>query len=299
MKLRVLIIIIALLTSAKVFSQVKPTLMVFPSDNLLSDMGYGEWVDDMGAEKFVRHYQKALLNNDLKSCITKIEELFSDRDFNLVSLQYANTQNTGRGNRRGTSVVTYDVRLELEYEIVKQGPRDILNFKLRALDAYSGEPFSTVAGESAPAIGATTASLLYEAVIDKFDKFAEGIQRFFDNTNELGRLSRLYIEATEEVVLPKGLKLVVETWLKQNCVNGQFQFSQGQNGIFLEYKNARMPILAPDGSNLDASNFYQGLVDVLSAKYGEYNVELMYGIDFNGSDGGNLGDAFIQFSQKE
>lgn len=292
MKLRFFIIIIALLTSANVFSQVKPKVMVFPSNRLLKNMGFLEIVDDMGERVQIPNYHDALLDDDLADCIAKINEMFAKRDFRLEDLNQRLQDIQGKKGKR----VEYDIRVELSYTMSKQGPRDILQFTLEAFDAYSGESFSTTSGESKPAIGASKVSLLQEAVVDRFDYFADGMQQYFETVQETGRYSRLTIEAADGVELPDNLEIIVNKWLKQNCVNGKFHLDVWDETT-LSYSNAKMPLFDAERSDLDAYHFYHPLAEILGNQLDGYNVSHRASAKNSGSRGNILGDAYMLISQ--
>ncbi|MBO4851208.1 MAG: hypothetical protein J5529_09960 [Prevotella sp.] len=216
----------------------------------------------------------------MKACISKISEMFNDRGFPLTMLE------AQLRNAQGRSIpITIDLRLELNYKINKQGPRDILYFELSAIDAYSSKQVGATSGQSKPAIGETKVNLLQEAVIDKIDKFAADLDSYFESLAQSGRESRLTIES--ENPLPDDLIDVVEEWLSANCVNGVFSTDNIDDNI-IQVSQAMMPLYGPNGKSLDARNFYRPLRNVLTNQ--GLNVKQVASKNASFSVGGTLGD---------
>lgn len=277
----IFIVVCLLMFSMQAFGQAKkPQLVVVPSDALMNQMGLLDKVDDMGEINYVQNYKEAFLNTDLKACISKISELFNDRGFPLTMLE------AQLRNAQGRSIpITIDLRLELNYKINKQGPRDILYFELSAIDAYSSKQVGATSGQSKPAIGETKVNLLQEAVLDKMDKFAADLDTYFESLAQSGRESRLTIES--ENPLPDDLIDVVEDWLNENCVNGAYSTDNVDDNI-IQVSQAMMPLYGPNGKPLDARRFYSPLRAIIANQ--GLNVKQKAGKDTSFSVGGTLGD---------
>ncbi len=278
--------------SVEAFGQAKkPRLIVIPSDALLMQMGLLEGTDDMGEMNYVQNYKQAFLDTDLKACIAKISELFQDRGFPLTMLEAELRRVQGKN-----LVIPVDVRLELNYKNNKQGPRDVLYFELTGLDAYSSKQVAGSSGQSKPAIGETKVNLLQEAVIDKIDKFANDIQTYFEGLADVGRESRLTIEA-DDIELPSEVEDLVDIWLQKNCVKGSFSIDEVDETV-IRVSQAMMPLFNANGRGMDARNFYRPLVQELKEKLVGYSVSQKSSSRTSQSDGGGtLGDSFILISQ--
>ncbi|MBR7023178.1 MAG: hypothetical protein IKI09_06890 [Bacteroidales bacterium] len=277
-----LLVVCLMMISIQAFSQAKkPQLVVVPSDALMNQMGLLQTTDDMGEVNYVQDYKKAFLDTDLKACISKISEMFNDRGFPLTMLE------AQLRNAQGRNIpITIDLRLELNYKINKQGPRDILYFELSAIDAYSSKQVAATSGQSKPAIGETKVNLLQEAVIDKIDKFAFDLDIYFESLVQFGRESRLTIESEEP--LPDDLIDIVEEWLTANCVNGVFSTDNIEENI-IQISQAMMPLYNASGTRtLDARNFYRPLLNVLKMQGLNAKQEASKNKSF--SVGGILGD---------
>lgn len=295
MKHKVLTFLILLLSVSVVFGQTKkPRLVVIPSDALLLQMNLLGATDDMGEINYVQNYKSAFLDTDLKGCISKISELFQDKGFPLTMLEAELRRVQGKN-----LTIPVDVRLELNYKITKQGPRDILYFELTGIDAYSSKQIAGSSGQSNPALGETKVNLLQEAVMDKIDKFAADVQTYFESLADVGRESRLTIEAEEGVEMPFEVEDIVDTWLQQNCINGNFSIDEVDE-TSIRVSQAMMPLFNANGRGMDARNFYRPLVQILKTKLESYNVSQKTSSRTSGSDGGGtLGDAYILISEKQ
>jgi hypothetical protein len=278
--------------SVESFGQAKkPRLVVVPSDALLVQMNLLGGTDDMGEVNYVQNYKQAFLDTDLKACIAKISELFQDDGFPLTMLEAELRRVQGKN-----LTIPIDVRLELNYKINKQGPKDVLYYELTGLDAYSSKQIAGSSGQSNPAIGETKVNLLQEAVKDKFRKFADDILNYFTSLAEVGRESRLTIE-TNGIELPSQVEDIVDLWLQRNCVNGSFSIDEVDEEA-LRASQAMMPLFNANGRGMDARNFYRPLVQELKTKLPGYTVTQKTSSKTSQSDGGGtLGDAYILISQ--
>ena len=278
--------------SVESFGQAKkPRLVVVPSDALLVQMNLLGGTDDMGEVNYIQNYKQAFLDTDLKACIAKISELFQDDGFPLTMLEAELRRVQGKN-----LTIPIDVRLELNYKINKQGPKDVLYYELTGLDAYSSKQIAGSSGQSNPAIGETKVNLLQEAVKDKFRKFADDILNYFTSLAEVGRESRLTIE-TNGIELPSQVEDIVDLWLQRNCVNGSFSIDEVDEEA-LRASQAMMPLFNANGRGMDARNFYRPLVQELKTKLPGYTVTQKTSSKTSQSDGGGtLGDAYILISQ--
>ena len=292
-KIFVFLIALMSLFSIETFGQAakKPRLVVIPSDALLVQMKLLGGTDDMGEINYVQNYKQAFLDTELKACIAKISELFQDRGFPLTMLEAELRRVQGKD-----LVIPVDLRLELNYKINKQGPRDILYFELTGLDAYSSKQVAASSGQSKPAIGETKVNLLQEAAIDKIDKFANDIQTYFEGLADVGRESRLTIE-TDGIELPASVEDIVDLWLQKNCVRGSFSIDEVDETA-IRVSQAMMPLYNANGRGMDARNFYRPLVQELKTKLAGFNVSQKSSSKTSQSDGGGtLGDSYILISQ--
>ena len=278
------------LFSVEAFGQAKkPRLVVIPSDALLLQMHLLGGTDDMGEVNYVQNYKQAFLDTDLKACIAKISELFAERDFPLTMLEAELRRVQGKN-----LTIPVDIRLELNYKIEKKSSTH-LYFELTGIDAYSSKQIAGASGSS-EGVGMAKVDLLQEAAIDKMDKFAADLMKYFGDLAGTGRESRLTIE-TDGCELPSQVEDIVDIWLQKNCVNGSFSIDEVDETA-LRVSQAMMPLYNANGRGMDARNFYRPLVTELKAKLPGFNVSQKTSSKTSGADGGGtLGDSFILITQ--
>ena len=282
-----ILIFIAVFTFAIVgYSQTKkPRLIVIPSDALMANLGLLVVTDDMGEEAYIQHYKKIFLDTDYKGCVAKINELFTDRGFNLTDLEESLNNSRGKG-----LVIQADIRLELNYKIEKQGPRSILYFELVGKDVFSSKQVAAASGESKPAIGATTVNLLQEAVLAKIDKFCDDIQKYFEGMFINGRETRLTI-ISRGPSLDDGIADMVESWLDNNCIKGSYSIDdQDEESMYVS--QSMIPLFNENDKPLDAYAFYRPLYNKL--KETGYNAKISRKALKSNSRGATLGDCLIE-----
>lgn len=271
----------------------KPRLVVIPSDALMNKMGLINESNDMGETVYIPDYKKAFLDDDLKGCIAKINEMFNDRHFPLTSLEQELSRIQGK-----VSVIPVDIRLELNYKIEQSGPRKLLYFELSALDQYSSKQIGGTSGESKPAIGASSVVLLQEAVLSHIDKFCNDLDVYFNSMLQNGRESRLCVRSNCDAHVDGKISEVVEEWLSENCTKGAFSTDEVTEEQ-ITVSQAMMPLFDETGKALAASDFYKPLMRKLSALVSSKNYEAKLDRNARNSNsrGGTLGDAVIVISE--
>lgn len=240
----------------------KPKVMVVPSNSLMYQMGLLSEGDDMGEEVSVPNYRKAFLNIELKAVISKFGEMMKERGFETVLLEHELNRVQGKGLS-----VNYDIRIDLNYKVTETGPRKSLYAEFSGVDA-SGKQIAAASGESAPAIGTSTISLLQEAVLDKIDQFNNQLMDSFNNMLENGRETRVLIKSEvisldDDIFEGKSLVDVIEDWLSENCVKSAFSTDSVAPEV-VEISQAMMPLFNDKGRAVDARNFYKNLEKTLN-----------------------------------
>lgn len=245
----------------------KPKVMVVPSENLMLTKGLLKIEDTMGANEIVvkeNGYRLALLNNDVRASIVKIGELMKERGFELIDLE---------SKLKSKRPVFLDIAIELNYEIIKQGPKKKVYFELVGKDAFTDKQIAAASGESSPAIGATDIVLLQEAVIDKLDAFNSQLQTYFEEMLEKGRETSLEIIFKRRGMLDGNSNVLefIENWLTNNCVNKNFTVDgveddeKGNEVLYIS--QSMIPLFNSNEKPMDARNFYMDLVNQMK-KYG-------------------------------
>lgn len=236
----------------------KPRLMIVPSDALMAKLELLEATDDAGDYNFYQHYKLAFLNDELKACIVKFEELMRERGFPLTNLEMA----LKKAQDNPDYVLPIDIRIDLNYKMTKQGPRDILYAEFAGFDMTSFKNVASASGQSSPAIGATAIALLQEAVIDKIDPFCSQLQQTFEEWATTGREGSLMIRDSqgrlEQEFGGQTLEEFIESFLESNCVGGSFNVDNSEDEVF-QASQIMMPLFDESGRAIDGRRFFKPL----------------------------------------
>lgn len=242
----------------------KPRVMVVPSDALLLQKGLLMKNDDMGESALFQNYQDALLDIDIKACITKFGEMMTERGFPATDLE----QMLKRVKTNPNFIIPIDLKIDLTFKVDRQGPRKILYFELKGVDCYSGKQVAATSGTSAPSVSATVVELLQEAVLDKIDPFNSQLQGHFEDMAQNGVETTLMIQTHDDVgdikVASVDLIDFVEKWLGDNCVNGSYSTDIAEGSV-MQISQAKMSLFNDQDKAQDARQFYKKLSDSLSS----------------------------------
>lgn len=242
----------------------KPRILIVPSDALMAKMGLLETTDDAGDYNFYQHYKLAFLNDELKACIVKFEEMIRERGFPLTNLEMA----LKKAQDNPDYVLPIDIRIDLNYTMTKQGPRDILYVEFAGIDMAALKNVASASGESQPAIGATAIGLLQEAVIDKIDPFCSQLQATFDDWEQNGREGSLIIRdeqgRLEEDYGGMTIGEIVEAFMDDNCVGGSYNSDQMEDEVY-QASQIMIPLFDENGRALDGRKFFKPLDKQLKA----------------------------------
>ena len=198
-----------------------------------------------------------------------------------------------------------DIILDLDYNIIKTGPRQQVEFNLQAIDAYSSNIISGNTGLSS-VISASTppTSVLEESVLSFKDNFLTGLQIYFDDlftngreiTVTLFRYDSCPIDFEEEFEIDDEyveLADLIEDWFTLNTVGGQFNKAE-KSANRMRFNRVRIPIYAINKRTgkevaIDAEGFIKSLVSML--KKDPYNLVV-------GSTPKGLGEVWITIGDK-
>lgn len=242
----------------------KPRLLIVPSDALMYKLGLLEATDDVGDYNFYQHYKLAFLNDELKACIAKFEELMRERGFPLTNLEMA----LKKAQDNPDYVLPIDIRIDLNYKVTHQGPRTFLYAEFAGIDMAALKNVASASGESQPAIGATAISLLQEAVIDKIDPFCAQLQQTFEEWVSNGREGSLIVRdergRLEQDHGGRTVGEVIEEFLEKHCVGSSFNIDQMEEEV-LQASQIMMPLFDDAGKALDGRRFFKPLEQQLKS----------------------------------
>lgn len=245
----------------------KPTIMVVPSDRYCISKGYMTKFDNQD----IPDYKKALQNDaDLRMAISKISGIMADREFPLKDLEQElrNISNESAESAMitgasGSSVAESpvdvlkrtakaDIIMDLDFSVVKQGPRNSIMYTLNGLDAYTSKNIASSTGVGSPSLAASVELLIEEAVLSHMDEFTGRLQAHFDDMFANGREVKIMVKVFDgsEVNLSdevdyngetNELAIFIEDWMADNTVSGRFSLSDGTEN-FQRYEQVRIPM---------------------------------------------------------
>lgn len=245
----------------------KPTIMVVPSDRYCISKGYMTKFDNQD----IPDYKKALQNDaDLRMAISKISGIMADREFPLKDLEQElrNISNESAESAMitgasGSSVAESpvdvlkrtakaDIIMDLDFSVVKQGPRNSIMYTLNGLDAYTSKNIASSTGVGSPSSAASVELLIEEAVLSHMDEFTGRLQAHFDDMFNNGREVKIMVKVFDgsEVNLSDEvnyngetdeLGIFIEDWMADNTMNGRFSLSDGTEN-FQRYEQVRIPM---------------------------------------------------------
>lgn len=270
----------------------KPKLMVVPADVWCNQHGYVQTFDNEGTEELVPDYKKALQSDqDLNNVITKINALMADRGFPLEDMQQnlksiSTTSAEDRLIRSKTSGASItespldkfrrtakaDIYLEVNWDIVKTGPKQAIRYSLAGKDAYSGKQVAGDQGTGAASFSADAPTLLEEAIMNHMDNFCAQLQAHFEDLLTNGREIVVDVRVFDNgagIDLETeydGMELseIIENWMNDNTVQHRFNLSDATENFML-FDQVRIPLYKANGTSAqDANGFTRDLQKYLS-----------------------------------
>jgi hypothetical protein len=274
---------------ANVYSQAKkPTIMIMPEWDWCRQHGYVKTFDNQGSAEEIPDYDAAFKNEDLRSAITTLEGMMTERGFPLEGLRSSERHQRGRSARRAARTRTAssnpidellrtakaDIIMELSWNVKSNGPETKIGFLLTGRDAYTDKSIATGEGDEVKSTASDVGSLLRASVLNHIDNFNAQLMTHFEGILNNGREITFSIEA-EEGALPdeldtrfdgQALSRIIRKWVSDNTVNGNFSI-ESSSETFIDFDQVRIPVYGVDEMALDAEEWSEGLLDMLEDKY--------------------------------
>ena len=302
---KLILTLLAASVACGVFAQAKkPTIMVVPSDAWCIRNGFIQEFNDQGVVKKVCDYQAAMQNNaDIRTLVAAMGEFMAQQDFPIQSLEeeLKRMQNqevdlsviTGKETGAIIAESDYeriirrakpDIKLDLDFEVRRIGPKRQVSFNLTAVDAYSSKIISGNTGVGSSSSGAAIETLLQEAVLSFKDNFIAGLLRYFDDLFNNGREITVYLRCLDSSPIDfetefdyngqtAELADIIGVWFEENSLNGRFSEAERSANV-LRYNQVRIPLYGKSLSGrevaIDATAFARPLANML--KKDPYNV---------------------------
>jgi hypothetical protein len=276
------------------FSQAKkPSIMVVPHNNWMSQNGFMDNYTIQGNNYTYPNYKRALIENgDIINVIAKIGELMAERGFPLISLEKSLeslaaqeaedamlTSKTGSDVSESPidklkKVAKADIEMGIRWDIITQGPKKKVDFTILGTDSYTNQDIASASGAGEFAVGSTPVELLREAVLSQLDNFNSQLQNHFDDMFENGRKVSIRVKVwgdweydleTEDFGDDE-LGILIEDWISDNTVNNKFStVDVTENMMF--FNPVRIPLYNEKGRAIDARRWANGLRKYLKNEF--------------------------------
>ena len=302
---KLILTLLATSVACGVFAQAKkPTIMVVPSDAWCIRNGFIQEFNDQGVVKKVCDYQAAMQNNaDIRTLVAAMGDFMAQQEFPIQSLEeeLKRMQNqevdlsviTGKETGAIIAESDYeriirrakpDIKLDLDFEVRRIGPKRQVSFNLTAVDAYSSKIISGNTGVGSSSSGAAIETLLQEAVLSFKDNFIAGLLRHFDDLFNNGREVIVTLRRFDSSPIDfetefdyngqtAELADIIGVWFEENTLNGRFSEAERSTNV-LRYNQVRIPLYGKSLSGrevaIDATAFARPLANIL--KKDPYNV---------------------------
>lgn len=279
MKKHFLIVGIIFLVSITSFAQKKPTIMILPSDHWCEMRYFMTTYDNQGTKVKTPNYQQAFIEDtEIGPVISRIGQILTDMGYSLKDaeqeIKSINTKsaedNVTMSKSSGASLVESpldmlkrrikcDILIQISWDLSRSATGHSTTFTLEAFDSYTNKRIATSTG-NIQGIGSVP-ELLFTAIKKNVKPFDKQMDNWYSDQKKNGREISLTIRCwdswendLETEYGGEELTDCIQSWLKQNCVGGVFNLSDGTES-FAQFEQVRIPLEDEKGKAMDARAF--------------------------------------------
>jgi hypothetical protein len=288
-------------------SQTMPTIMVFPSDALLLNMGFLREIQNQGTISYQRDYQQAFIKNpDVKFAVASLQEEFANNGFRLEDMEQQLKQITNNNAMDEANGIVRDIKtellntvrpdyiIELDYNnVVNTRSRNgdgSMTFTVKCLDVYTNKAVASISKSGVDMSGGVDmATKIKEIIGESMSDFKSQITSHFYDLNKNGVEITLRVAAngTSGIALDddcgdEEIGEKIDLWLKQNTINQAFKMVKNTD-VEVSYTNVRIKARDDNGMKYTAYDFAKDL---------KKGLKKGCGLDVNNSTQ-SLGDALL------
>jgi len=296
MKKKKLLLFIVVLTSFVAFGQIKPSLMIMPADNFMSNHKYEMKFENQGSQIVVNDYSRALRDHDgLQDVIDKIGGLWAERGFPLEDLgmtlksiaQEAAIDNVDASSdgqqiaknpvEKMLETASPDIKFTINYSFAEGGfDEKSCTFTITAFDAYTNKNLGSKGGTGEGDFSSNESQLVAELVYAYMDGFVLDITSHFQGIIKNGREVKIVIKnwdswgenlESEFGEDEEELGVLIEDWMADNTVDGGPNLSTSTANRQV-YKQVMIPLFYERKGRqrkMDTKKFAQGLQKYLKS----------------------------------
>ena len=279
MKKVILLATAILFASLITMAQKKPTIMILPSDHWCEMRYFMTTYDNQGTKVKTPNYQQAFIEDtEIGPVISKIGQVLTGLGYSLKDaeqeIKSINTKaaedNVTMSKTSGASLVESpldmlkrrikcDILIQIAWDLTRTSGGRSTTFTLEAFDSYTNKRIATSTGNIEGQ--GSIADLLFTAVQKNVKPFDKQMDSWYADQKKNGREINLTIrcwdswdEDLESEFEGEELTDCIQNWLKQNCVGGVFNLSDGTES-FAQFEQVRRPLTDEKGNALDARGF--------------------------------------------
>ena len=296
MKKKKLLLFIVVLTSFVAFGQIKPSLMIMPADNFMSNHKYEMKFENQGSQIVVNDYSRALRDHDgLQDVIDKIGGLWAERGFPLEDLgmtlksiaQEAAIDNVDASSdgqqiaknpvEKMLETASPDIKFTINYSFAEGGfDEKSCTFTITEFDAYTNKNLGSKGGTGEGDFSSNESQLVAELVYAYMDGFVLDITSHFQGIIKNGREVKIVIKnwdswgenlESEFGEDEEELGVLIEDWMADNTVDGGPNLSTSTANRQV-YKQVMIPLFYERKGRqrkMDTKKFAQGLQKYLKS----------------------------------
>lgn len=278
-RLHILIILLGFFGLISQAQEKRPTLMIVPSDNWLTQRYYTKTFDNMGAKVRVMDYARAFQeDSELKSVIASIGQLMTDKGYSLKDCEQEMKAVKMRKIENGVTTndddaaisetildqikqhAKSDIIINVDWSVKKEPKGRIVTFILEAFDAYTSKRIATSTSTSKPS-DKSVSELLDNTVSANIATFDIQLTNYFNDLKENGREIVLTIRCwdnwdnnLETIYGEDELVDCIQQWLRENAINGMFNLTDATEN-FAQFEQVRIPLYDQNSNAMDARAF--------------------------------------------
>lgn len=280
LKISLLIIIVTHIVTFSLSAQKRPTIMILPSDNWCEMRYFMTTYDNQGTKVKTPDYQLAFQQDaEIGPVISKIGGLLTSLDYSIkdaeqeikrINLKTAE-DNVTFSKSSGASLVESpldvlkrriksDVLIQISWQMNKEGSGRSVTFNLEAFDTYTSKRIASSTGTSSASFEPVPV-ILEQAVKERIAEFDAQMMKWYEDQQAHGREIVLTLRCwdnwendLETEYEGEELTDCVQEWLKNHCVDGNYNLSDGTES-FAQFEQVRIPLLDERGNALDARGF--------------------------------------------
>jgi hypothetical protein len=260
-----------------------PSIMIFPSNNLLKSLDCLKTIKNQDTEEDEPLYKKAFTEStDLLLAIQAINKKFLAVDYPTKSLagaideaQAERVKMIAQGIKPSLEDIIVanakpDIKCILSYEFKKGGLGSQLSFVFEALDSYSNESIASIGSPGIQTTNNNIAQMIADQVERNMEGFLNEINRYFERMKEDGRKIKLLINVTDNSTVDlendecsgEFLMDLIEIEIKKNAYKNSYKLNSSSDKQ-MRFQDIAIPIYGDDGIGISAKDWLKPIINQL------------------------------------